>query len=396
MTINIFIENDILFLDYSPEYNYNWVRNNFEIEKEINIKNIFYFNKADLYEKELTYNSDENTYIFVLGVLDSERKYFIITGKKLGIPYDIYFDKTIEIKNSYFIGARRVAVFKIISKVLTDNLIIGVDDNADINIKIFDRMIKKLPNQYEIEMYVKMRTYNIIKDELDKIKDATESYEDYMNKKYSKKDILLDDSIKIKEKSKFEFLRDKLNNMLLNKESYNETSWQNNIFDIIKIIFPKYLYVLREAPVSDYYNKKKRKIDFLLVDFCGNIDIIEIKKPYNNQILRNSKYRDNFIPAKDLSGTVMQIEKYLFHLCKSGIRGERKLNDFFHKHINSDLCIKIINPSGIIIMGKDDDIKECQMNDFELIKRKYKSIIDIITYDDLLRRLEQLIIKYSN
>jgi hypothetical protein len=29
-----------------------------------------------------------------------------------------------------------------------------------------------------------------------------------------------------------------------------------------------------------------------------------------------------------------------------------------------------------------------QRRDFEVVRRKYKSVIDIITYDDLLRRLE--------
>ena len=37
------------------------------------------------------------------------------------------------------------------------------------------------------------------------------------------------------------------------------------------------------------------------------------------------------------------------------------------------------------------DFSEEQKKDFEITKRKYKNIIDIITYDDLLHRLETTI-----
>jgi hypothetical protein len=42
-------------------------------------------------------------------------------------------------------------------------------------------------------------------------------------------------------------------------------------------------------------------------------------------------------------------------------------------------------------MGRDSNLREDQRQDFEVVKRKYKYIIDIITYDDLLRRLEFII-----
>ena len=395
MAIKIFVKNDILFLDYSPDSEGNWVFGELEVSNSVIVKKVFEFEKTDLYENELEYASSENSSIFVLGTLDSKKKYFIIAGRKLGIPYDIYFDRNINIISDYFIAVREISIFKNISKVITGNLIIGLDNDADINIKTFTKLIRNFPNSYEQKKYVEKRIYSIIKDEFDQTKDAEKMYEDYMNKKYSKKDLLLEDSFLVSEKSKYEYLYAKLSEMLKNQELYNENIWQKSIFDILKIVFPKYVHILKEAPVRDYYNNKKRKIDFLLVDFSGNIDIIEIKRPYNNPILTENKYRDNFVPLRELSGTVMQIEKYLFFLNKNGKHGEIELNKYFHKHIDSDIDLKIINPSGIIIMGRDKGINEKQINDFELIKRKYKNIIDIITYDDLLRRLEQLIKKYS-
>lgn len=42
-------------------------------------------------------------------------------------------------------------------------------------------------------------------------------------------------------------------------------------------------------------------------------------------------------------------------------------------------------------MGRDSNLSNAQKGDFEVVKRKYKNIIDIITYDDLLRRLDFIV-----
>jgi len=51
-----------------------------------------------------------------------------------------------------------------------------------------------------------------------------------------------------------------------------------------------------------------------------------------------------------------------------------------------DFEIKIANPNGLIIMGNENNLSSQQKNDFEVGKRKYKNIVDIITYDNLLER----------
>ena len=58
--------------------------------------------------------------------------------------------------------------------------------------------------------------------------------------------------------------------------------------------------------------------------------------------------------------------------------------------------IRISNPKAIIIVGRDQiggaNMTGSQLLDFEIIKRKYANMMDIITYDDLLRRLNNTII----
>jgi hypothetical protein len=42
-------------------------------------------------------------------------------------------------------------------------------------------------------------------------------------------------------------------------------------------------------------------------------------------------------------------------------------------------------------MGREKGLSDVQKNDLEIIKRKYKNIMDIITYDDLIRRIKNII-----
>jgi hypothetical protein len=392
MAINFITKENLLLLDYSPYGDRDWVRPEFEADNDITISKTFTFTKEDLYEdkedgdEENVLQNQNPSVLLIFGTLDNEGKYYEIKGRKLNIPYNVYFDKNIKVFPYFFIDSSGISIFRHIAKILTNDIKIGLEDDSDIKYETFERLINKFPNSYELRLYSEKRISSILKDEFDKIKNAEQIYENYMSKKYSKKDIMVTDSFKISEKSKYIKMHEILVEMLANQELYTEPVWQKQILEILTIIFPKYLYTLREVPVKDYYDGKIRKIDFTLIDYNGCIDIIEIKRPYDDPILTNRTYRDNYVPLRELSGSVMQIEKYIFHLTKGGEKSESRVNKYFHDKINSTLNIKIINPTGIIIIGRDSSINDEQRKDFEIIKRKYKNIIDIITYDDLLLR----------
>ena len=53
--------------------------------------------------------------------------------------------------------------------------------------------------------------------------------------------------------------------------------------------------------------------------------------------------------------------------------------------------LKITNPKAMILLGRDDKFTQQQRFDFEIIRRKYANVIDIMSYDDLLRRLDNII-----
>ncbi len=157
--------------------------------------------------------------------------------------------------------------------------------------------------------------------------------------------------------------------------------------------------VIETLHIKDYYTKPgkstDRYTDLTLVDANGNIDIIKIKKAFTSCLLSTSKYRYNYTPKKELSGSVMQVEKYLFHLNKWGVEGENQINAKRSSELPSGMQIRVTNPKAMIILGRDNDFIADQKFDFEIIKRKYANIVDIMTYDDLLRRLENIIAKFK-
>jgi hypothetical protein len=172
--------------------------------------------------------------------------------------------------------------------------------------------------------------------------------------------------------------------------AYNETQWQKEILQVIQFLYPKYIKAFREAPIRDSLADKNRSIDFLLVDASGYVDGIEIKKPFAECIVSSNRYRDNHVPMKELSGTIMQLEKYLYHLNRWGEAGETKLNQLYAAELPAGMKIKIVNPSGMIIMGRDNTLTDDQKTDFAVIRRKYRHVVEIMTYDDLLRRLKTI------
>lgn len=138
-------------------------------------------------------------------------------------------------------------------------------------------------------------------------------------------------------------------------------------------------------------NGKRRVIDFLLVDASGNVDVLEIKRAFQkNKLLMIRTYRDNYVPARELSGGISQIEKYIHLLLNWGIDGERELTERYSHLLPQDLIIRFLSPRGILLTG-GCTFSETEQRDFDLIRRQYAHIADIITYTDLLKRLETMI-----
>jgi hypothetical protein len=283
-----------------------------------------------------------------------------------------------------------ISIIKKIENLISENLYIGGTKNNAIEESIYLELINSFPNSYEKKLYSEAKITNLIKEFFSTTVDGEKKFQKYLNKKETNKGINLNKTFKEVELIKYETILEKLNRMLNDENNYSEHQWQKEILDIILLLYPKYILVFTEVPVKAD-DIKQKYLDFLLIDANGNTDIIEIKKPFENAIMTKGLYRDNYIPLRELSGTVMQIEKYIYYLNRWSIKGEKYLTEKYKDKLPDDFDIKITNPSGMIIMGRENKLSKEQRQDFEVVKRKYKNVIDIITYDNLIDRLKYTI-----
>lgn len=376
---------DRLLVLYSPMN--PWVANVLERDGEVTLRKAFTFTDSDLDSRDFGENEEEIH--FVLGRL--EGNYFKIASRILGIEQLVYLHKEIVPSESLFITMHGVSIFKKIGEILEKDIYIGGDEPGALPESELLRLIKEFPGPYELKKYVESRLGAVLGNYFESASTLQEKYEKYMNKRQSKKGEDLFEMFRESELVKYELLLEKLRRMLGTQDAYNERQWQKEILQILLLLYPKYIRVFDAVTVRDTYAAKNRQLDFLLVDSNGNVDIVEIKRPFEEKIITPGKYRDNHIPMRELSGTVMQIEKYIFYLNKWGKKGEEELTSRFQASLPKDLNIHVTNPSGIIIIGRDVGLSKSQKEDFEVVKRKYKNVMDIITYDDLLRRLEAII-----
>ena len=124
-----------------------------------------------------------------------------------------------------------------------------------------------------------------------------------------------------------------------------------------------------------------------MVDTNGFLDILEIKKA-DVRIL--TWYRNNYAASREFSGAVQQIEKYIYCLTKYD-RAQSDVSKKIKDKLPPHLDLQIVNPQGILLLGRSNQFNKQQKQDFEILKRQYKHIADIMTYDDLVSRLKNVV-----
>ncbi|EKK3232348.1 MULTISPECIES: Shedu immune nuclease family protein [Escherichia] len=403
--IDFITTNTGIVLKYEPETaDTSWVWNELKTHSTVKISKVFYFNISNLLNPPSP-NQDFDSYFYEFQFGTFRGDYTVIPSYILNIQNDIYISKKIHLSRRFFAAERNISIFGRLSRILNHSnpIYIGGDSAEAIPFKIFKELLRKFPNTHEVNKYADARVHTILEQYLEGMKDARGLYETYLNKiepiRKSRKSNLDLTTINKLEIEKYTLIRDTIENALNTKQHWSEKDWQKLMVQFLLLLFPKYIHVIENITIHDYYSipgkKKDRYIDIGLVDSNGNLDIIEVKKPFDDKILRRTKYRGNSIPTSELSGGIMQAEKYLFHLSKWGTKGEDNLTRKYASELPSGMSIHISNPKAIIIVGRDQidngNMTENQKLDFEIIKRKYTNMMDIITYDDLLRRLNRTI-----
>ena len=108
-------------------------------------------------------------------------------------------------------------------------------------------------------------------------------------------------------------------------------------------------------------------------------------------MVSSSQYRYNYVADHEMAGAIVQIEKYLYCMNSDARKAAEKIGERIRQEYKQDMDVKVINPRGILILGRSNSLTKEQKDDLELIKRQYKNVVDIMSYDDLVERFDNII-----
>lgn len=380
-----------LHLLYSPRDDDQWVYAKFNRGEPLVIKGTFRLTRANLVLPSHT-GGDDDDQDYPLRFLVARRSgdYFQFDPNIVEVGCPVFLHKDAKPNWRWFSAERSVSIPYVIAKLKPKRIVIGGPEPDAIPIEAYERLVGQFPTSTELKRYTLARVSSVVRDYTETPVDAERLYRRYVEKRVKQAPSDWRTQFLQQDARKYKLLLGRLKRMLADENTYTESIWQAHILQIIQLLNPKYIQAIANVriPGEDGSN---RFIDTLLVDASGNVDVIEIKKPFDKSIVTEAVYRDNHIPLRELSGSVMQVEKYIHRLNRWGETGESALTKKYADRLPGSFRIRITNPSGIVIIGRDTNLTPAQRHDFEFVRRKYKSIVDIITYDDLVRRLRYLL-----
>lgn len=390
-------------LAYSPEQaGPSWADGKLDSEGEVTLSHTFTVQKTDLLSQvsdDDLGSFDEDLRRFVIGRVEEE--YRRIRKDVLGLKHDLLIATSFAVRQRTFIAERNISIFRRIDELVDEQIVVGGQHMGAIPEEEFVRLLHEFPTSTELTHYARTRITRVLREYVETMSDAEERLASYMERRARSGPATREEAhgripaASELELEKFTYVRDRLAEMLKEAESYSEADWQTAVADLFLLVFPQYVAVLHNVHVGERYSNESRStdryIDLVLVGANGCVDIIEIKKPFERGLVSKRQYRDNHVPVRELSGSIMQAEKYLFYLSKSGRDGEKAITKKHAADLPTDLEIKIANPKAIILAGRDSNLSAQERFDFEFTRRQYSNVVDIISYDDLLRRLENVI-----
>lgn len=371
---------------------FGFVLEKLNTEDCIPIRRTFFINKDTKYK--IIY---DDTIEFVIGELEGD--YYKLDKNVLQTNNIFYFHKDLKLEAKYFFQSNKISILRKIDKIITNDLYIGGEILNAIPENIYINMIKNFPNTTECLKYQNMRIEFLCESYILPIKNNKQNYIDYINKKDEKiinVGLNINEEIINSELIKYEYILSKLKKMLNESEKYSENDWQIAIAKILMLLNSNYIGFLEKLRIPIEEEGEFREPDFLLVDASGFIDIIEIKKADNIQILNKREYRDNFIPSQELSGAIMQCNKYCFWLTQNRKNNEALISKKIKEKYGVDMKINIRSPKFTIILGRSIDFTEQQKKDFKTIKSQYNNVNEILTYDDIIIKLERIVGTFLN
>lgn len=254
--ITFSFKDDKILLHYTPEREENWIKEAIDRRPYITIKKTFTFWKELLIVEKENNNNEENefpdfdefeTTTFLFAILNGE--YFKLIRGIVVDKFDIYFHKSLPIAAEYFVVDSNVSVFKVIGNIYKGDVYVGGEKQESLSGEAFDNLLKLFPTAYERKKYIEARVASVFRNYFDNVKDAEKTYQKYVDKRLSTQGNNLSKTFQEYEIAKYNIILDKLKAMLLHEIDYSEHQWQEEILQIVLLLYPKYIFVFREVPV---------------------------------------------------------------------------------------------------------------------------------------------------
>lgn len=163
--------------------------------------------------------------------------------------------------------------------------------------------------------------------------------------------------------------------------AHAESWWQDYIKANILLMQQGYIKALEKLNVAIGDTKFP---DFCLVTHDNYLDILEIKKP-DTPLLKHDSGRGNYYWDSEMSRAVIQTENYIEQVMSKSADVRSYLLD------KQSINVKAVRPRGIILAGTTQAFTvQKQKDDFRLLSHGIKNI-SVVTYDELLTRLNNYI-----
>lgn len=104
---------------------------------------------------------------------------------------------------------------------------------------------------------------------------------------------------------------------------------------------------------------------------------------YIPKIVETNKYRDNvYAPSQELTSSIVQVKEQKDSLMKN-------YNAIWRESHEEGINFKAFDPKCYLIIGNTSDLNAKQLESFNLFRNELR-IVEIITYDELLSKMEIL------
>ncbi len=399
-----------LHMIYRPHDGTQWVYRKFKAGGDVIVKGTFHLTRKILVNDDVDEwtetdgwepKADPDEFDFDLGgedrmdfvIASANGGYFCFNAEVLPIGVSVLLHRQARPTWKWFCAERKTSILGVFAQLKMSRIVIGGPEPDAIPVVEFEKLIAQFPTTHELKRYVVARISGVVREYTDAEIDGEELLRKTVARKVKGTPKDLAAPFREADVCKFEYLLAHLKRMLAKPNEYNEAHWQAEIVKIICLLNPQYIEAFTGVRIKDFDGDSYRILDILLVDASGNIDVVEIKQPFGEAMVTPKRYRKNHVPMRELSGAVMQVEKYRLHLTRWGPKGEETLTKRYATRLPPGFKIRVVNPCGLVIMGRDADMTSDQRADFEVTRRHYRHIADIVTYDDLLRRLEAVLNK---